>query len=372
MPENCRRFTYRLLPHPKKVTLQQNRRPHQRLWLSKLGAVAVLAALALTSCGFPDRHDAADSISKAIRAMPGVINTDGRYDTSFAGGAHYYLTVTLSGASSDEQGAAVARTFVKQIIDADFKHFDVKLDLEYQRPGAGDATSRLEVNYAFDDDVHTGLSADAVAEGTAWWLDIARSPAIAGVSVSLPLDNSYADVNPPLRVALSVDADDVSLAALIRHHPQLNSAIWTVGLPSPKPHAQPRSYDSRGRFPDHRSRQVWQRLVDQVGPFDTATATTQIPPKNGRTPTTVKIALTFDHGRENDLERVARDVTPLLTELPGPVRFQLNTRVMDPASGNVVDQDLTVTVGGCTQDGESQGDNHPALEAELRHAYERC
>jgi hypothetical protein len=331
-----------------------------------------VAALWLTGCGFPDRRGAAESIGAAIRAMPGVADTDVGYDTSFDGGAHFHLTVTLSGAASNEQGAAVARTFVEQMIAADFRHFDVRLDLAYQRAGADAARSLLSVDYYPSEDVQAGMSADAVAESATWWLDVARSSGVADVTVSLPLDNIYADVTRPLWVTLPVDADDAVLTDLIRRHPQLNSAVWSVALPSPKPPSQPRSYDSRGRFLDRHSRQVWQRIVDQLGPFDGAKASTQIPPQHGLTPTTVEIGWGFDYGRDNDLERIARGVSPLLTELPGPVRFQLNTRVQDPASGDVVDRDLTITIGGCTPPDPKY--NHPAvpLEAKLRHLYESC
>jgi len=117
---------------------------------------------------------------------------------------------------------------------------------------------------------------------------------------------------------------------------------------------------------------VWQRIVAQLGPNDSAEASTQLPPKPDRPPTTVKIGWGFDYGRDNDFSRVARGVTALLAELPGPVRFTLDTRAQDPATGNVVDQNLTVTVGGCTAPDPRH--NHPdgSVEAELRHRYERC
>ncbi|MBB5163564.1 hypothetical protein [Mycobacterium sp. AZCC_0083] len=86
-----------------------------RGWLSLIIATAVVA-LSLTGCGFPNRRGAADAIDKAIRTMPGVANTDIRYDTSFDGGAYFSMTVTLTAQTSHDQAARSrnARTHVRR------------------------------------------------------------------------------------------------------------------------------------------------------------------------------------------------------------------------------------------------------------------
>lgn len=83
--------------------------------------------------------------------MPGIADVDVQYDTSFDGGAHFYLTATLTGAAAPDEGADVARTFIDEMVRADFRHFDVWLDLNYQRTGAGAAMSGLSVRYYFDE-----------------------------------------------------------------------------------------------------------------------------------------------------------------------------------------------------------------------------
>lgn len=86
--------------------------------------------------------------------------------------------------------------------------------------------------------------------------------------MELPLDSIYADIEPRLRVKLLPYADDGALAELIRRHPQLNSGVWSMDIPSPRPPSPPRSYDSRGRCLDEHSRQIWRRIVDQLGTAD--------------------------------------------------------------------------------------------------------
>jgi hypothetical protein len=347
--------------------------PHRsrRRWLSLLIATAV-AAISLAGCGFPDRRGAADAIDKAIGTMPGVADTDIRYDTSFDGGAYFDMTVTLTAQTSDDQGAAVARTFFEQVIAADFTSFQVQLELHYQRPGAAAADSVLNIPYHFVQGARGGPSPDAVAETAAWWFDVAHSPAVTSAAVTLPLDDIDAQDGSYVGVTVPVDADDAVLTDLIRRHPQLNSARWNVVAPSPPYPFPPRSYTSTGRLLDHHTRLTWKRIVDQLQPDDGAEASTQIPPENGQPPTTVDIGWGLDSGRDGDFERVARGVAALLTELPGPVLFQLTTRVKDPVTDDVVDRNLAITVGGCTATDPNWRPPPPPLESELRHLYERC
>jgi len=346
-------------------------RPAWRRWLSLIIATAVVA-LSLTGCGFPNRRGAADAIDKAIRTMPGVANTDIRYDTSFDGGAYFSMTVTLTAQTSNDQGAAVARAFFEQVIAADFTSFHVQLELHYQRPGATPADSVLNFSYDFVQGVRGGPSPDAVAETATWWFDVAHSPGVMSAAVTLPLDGIDAHDGSYVGVTIPVDADDAVLTDLIHRHPQLNSARWNVVAPSRPYPFPPRSYTSTGRFLDHHSRLTWARIVDQLQPDDVAKASTQIPPDNGQPPTTVDIGWGLVSGRDGDFERVARGVAALLTELPGPVLFQLTTRVMDPVTNDVVDRNLAITVGGCTATDPNRLTPPLPLENELRHLYERC
>lgn len=336
----------------------------------------------LTGCGFPDRRGAADSIGRAIRAMPGVADADVHYDTSFDGGAHFDLTVTLTPTVTDEQGAAVASAFVDQMTAADFAHFDVSFELVYRHPGVAEVpgssvttSSTLTTRYAFDKRVvvHADRSAEAVAEAARWWLGIARSSAIETVNASLPLHDAYTNVvGPSLRVQVPVAADDAVLDDLIHLHPQLNSAAWIVAIPGRDLYTRPNSYQTIGLFLDHRLRQIWQNIVEQVRPIDSAEASTVLPPKQGRTPTEATVGLGFDFGRQFDFERIARSAAPLLAQLPEPVLFRLNARVEASPSRDVLDRNLTVTIGGCTPPDRQYTHPTELLEAELRHQYEKC
>ncbi|WP_152602487.1 hypothetical protein [Mycobacterium kyorinense] len=344
-------------------------------------AVAVTVVCA-TCCGFPNRRNAADSIGRSIRAMPGVADADVHYDTSVDSGAHFDLTVTLTPTVTNDQGAAVAHAFVDQMATADFAHFDVSFELVYRHPGVTDlpgsswtTSSRLTTRYAFDETVvvRPDRSAKAVAGAARWWLDIARSPAIETVTASLPLEDAYTSVvGPNLRVQIPVAADDVVLDNLIHLHPQLNSAAWIVAIPGRDQYTPPNSYQTIGLFLDRRLRQIWQNIVDQIRPIDSAEGSTVLPPKQGRTTTEATVGIAFDFGREHDFERIARGVVPLLAQLPNPVLFRLNAGVEAPPPRDVIDRNLTVTIGGCTPPDPQYTHPTEPLEAELRHQYEKC
>lgn len=341
-----------------------------------MAAIAALALVAsLVGCGFPDRRAAADAIGATVRAMPGVADADVRYDTSFDGGAHFNLTATLAPTATTDQAAAVARTFVDRMIAADFKSFDVALELRFRGPGlTGDLTDRktsqFSVRYGFHNDVRADPSAQAVAEEASLWLDIARSPNIDGVLASLPLEDASSAMGPNLHVGLPVAADDAALTELIRVHPQLHSARWVVSVPTPSAPGQLNTYESVGQLPDRRTRETWQRIPEQFTRSDSASATTRV--STGKTPTEVTLQMGYDSGRAGDFERITRGVAALLSGLPLPALLQVHARVETPGTGEVVDRDLAVTVGGCT--GSDPKFQHPAepVEGELRQQYERC
>jgi hypothetical protein len=340
-------------------------------------AVIVVAVVAVCAggCGFPDRRGAAESIGQTIRTMPGVAGADVRYNTSFDGGAHFDLAVTLIPTASNEQGAAVGRAFIEKLAKANFAHFDVTFELIYRRAGTADIpgsyiknSSSLRTAFSFDDPavVRPDRSPDAVAEAATWWLDIARSPAVETVSAALPLQDRYTGVSGPnLHVQVPVGADDAVLTDLIAAHPQLNSAAWDVSLPGRDAYTPAKTYSAVGLFLDRRLRQTWQSIVACLLPIDPAEAATQLPPKRGWSPTEATITLVFDNGRQGDFDRVARSVAPLLAQLPGPVLFHLTGR-------DVVERNLAVTIGGCTTAGTPVTHPNEPLEAELRHLYEKC
>lgn len=353
--------------------------------------LAVLAVFwGLAGCGFPDRRGAADAIADEIRSQPGVTAVDVSYDTSFDGGAHFGLTVTLAPTVTDEQGAAVARAFVDRMLKADFSAFNVAFKLKFSRPGpaeAEDAThsrnqSGLEVKYEPRGD---GPSADDVSDSVRWWLDIARSPQIETVYVKLPLDGPYAEVSPPVSVLVPFGGDDAALQAFVGRHPQLQSptTAWTASVPAAVPYAHPDSYTSVGWPLDARSREAWQQLVEllrpagQPYPLGSAEARTQIPPRSTtQAPTNVRVRVRLDWDTAGEFENIARRGASLLSGLPTPALFQVSATVLDSrveiSRRRPFDRNLAVTVGGCTPPQPEY--THPAepLEAELRQQYEHC
>lgn len=162
-----------------------------------------------------------------------------------------------------------------------------------------------------------------------------------------------------------MNADDTALRSLIAAHPQLNSAAWEVSLPWRDPYSPPNAYSVVGLFLDNRLRQTWQSILNCLSPIDHAEASTTLPPKPDRSPTEATITLVYDNGRQGDFDRIARNVAPLLTQLPAPVLFTISGR-------DERERTLAVTIGGCTPAGTPATHSTEPLEAELRHQYEHC
>lgn len=363
---------------------------------SLVGRMALLPVIVIAmfcnvaACGYPDRRSAADAIADAIRSQPGVTAVDTSYDTSFDGGANFRLAAILSTTVTDEQSAAVARTFVDRMLKADFSAFDVSFELRYPRPHMAAAEgaalpaneSVLGVRYP---PRSVGPPVDDVSDSVRWWLDVARSPQVETVHVELPLDNQYAEVSAPVSVVLPIAADDTALQSLIRRHPPLQSptTAWIVSVPSAQHYTHPDRYISTGWLLDARSREAWKELVEllrpagQPYPLGSAEAWTRVPPRSDtQPPTTVRVSVRLDWDTAGAFETIARRSASLLSHMPVPALFQLSATVIDsrvPTSRRrAVDRQLAVTVGGCTP--RQPEFTHPAepLEIELRRQFEHC
>lgn len=317
----------------------------------------------MSGCGFPNRRGAANAIADTIRALPGVSKADVRYNTSFDGGAHFDLDVTLVDTATDTQTAAMGRTFVDRMRAADFAEFDVNLTVTYKAnndPGAAAPGSTAMFAYHFDRRPRGGPSSSDVADSLSLWLQVAQSPPSAGVLLDQPAwggpDNSR-----NINVYLGSSVNDAAIADLTRAHPELTAATWQINIPSPEKYRHPRTYKIRGPFPGQHRRELWQQIVDQLGPTDTAEASTDtIDTHAGLAPTTVEIDVQSGPDEAQRFDRTAHAVTPLLPGLGPPILLRLTARV---------DQ-IKFTIGGC--DPPEPHHLPSALETELRRQYQHC
>ncbi|ORA37479.1 hypothetical protein BST20_13615 [Mycobacterium branderi] len=326
-----------------------------------IAAAVVIATM--SGCGFPDRRGAANTIGDAIRAMPGVTSAEVDYHTSFDGGAHFKLYVALADNASDTQAADVGRTFVDRMRAADFAEFHVELAVTYKASSDANTTapgSSATFTYQFSRTGRGGPSSSQVADSLALWLQVGQSPATTGVLLNQP---SWG--GPPssrsITVYLPPSVTDAAIADLIHAHSELARATWQVNSPAANRFGQPRTYAVRGPFPDQRRRELWQQILNQIGPDDGAQATTdtiEVHPEVA--PTRVEIDVASGRDEQQRFEHIAHTVTPLLPGLGLPISFRLMA---------YVDQ-IEFTLGGC--DRPDPRHTSSPLENELRRQFQRC
>lgn len=335
---------------------------------ARIGAVVVLIAAAgltagVSGCGFPNRLGAANSIGDTIRAMPGVNAADVHYDTSFDGGAHFNLEVTLADTASAPQAAAVGRTFVDRMRAANFAEFDVKLEVAYKAnhdPDSSVPGSRAEFDYHFDRRARGGPSSGDVADSLAMWLQVAQSPVSVGATLIQPAWGGP-DTSRSISVALAPSVSDAGIAGLIHAHPDLTTATWILNIPSSQRFAPPRAYQVRGPFPDQHRRALWQQIVDQIGSRDAAQASTDTIDTHAGVPST-RVEVDVDSGPDEPqrFDHIAHVVIPLLPGLGLPVGLRMLGHL---------DQ-IEFTLGGC--DRPDPHHTPSPLENELRRQYQHC
>jgi hypothetical protein len=337
---------------------------HRLFSRSTVVVIAVAALVAAASgCAFVDRSGAANAIGDTVRAMPGVSAAEVNYHTSFEDGAHFNLKVTLADTASDTQAAAVGRTFVDRMRAAHFSDFEVQLAVAYK---ANSDNSGLTPGASALFDFQLGLlgrggaASTEVADRLALLIQVAQSPATAGVSIDQP---SWDTRNSSrITVDLAPSVTDPAITDLIHAHPELASATWQISIPSPQPAGRARTYKMRGPFPSQQRRDLWHQIVDQIGPADAEADTDTVKPRAfGVAPTVVGIDLSSGSDGQQQFERIARAVTPLLPGLGLPVNFRL-----DGYPGG----HIQFTLGGC--DRPEAGRTPSALENELRRQYQHC
>ncbi|WP_445169500.1 hypothetical protein ACTXG7_09350 [Mycolicibacterium sp. Dal123E01] len=329
------------------------------LQITRCIALLMVWAIAIAGCGFPDRRGAAESIGADIRALPGVKTADVHYDTSFDGGAHFHLHVTLAEGVTDAQAAAVGRTFVDKMRAADFASFDVALKVSYRevddlsiRTPIG---ARAEFSYTFTNSTDGGPSSSDAADSMTLTLQIMQSPAVRAMWLTAPAYLGPAN-SRRITVALAPSAHDPDIAALMNGHPELRTATWQIVVGPP---TGPEIYRVRGPFPDAQRRALWQRIVDTVGAAGSVDADTDTLDQQA-VHSSVQVNVSGGPDNPRQIDQVVRAVTPLLPDLGLPlhVRFIGNT------------DDVEFTLGGC--ESPRPGHTPSPLETELRQRFQRC
>jgi hypothetical protein len=373
-------YSIRLFVGSAAVTFRHDRkrrtgpgRATMRMWgrLSRAAIAITVAVIALGACGFPDRREAADAIGDAVRRLPGVADERVRYDTSFDGGAHVSLDVTMTDQATADQAAAVGRTVVDGIHAGGFEQFEVTLDVTGQRDAkTNDRLTHSHAGFTFPARGADDPSTDEVAGDLALWAQLAASPALTAVQIQR--SSAAAVDGRGVAVAVRPDAADADLAALTAAHPEVATARWLVEYAAPNPVDSPRTFARiGGGFPDTRLRDVWARIVELVGPRGAATIDAVAPPAPGPPHTEAELSIDVwdadggpipDEVKAQRFGGAARSVLQLLAKLgPTPVAVHLTA---DPA------QDARVVVGGCSPPAPSGAPT--SLEVELRRTFERC
>lgn len=304
-------------------------------------AVASLTFASLAGCA--DHRGDADAVNTAITHLPGVASSEVDYDSGWRrGDQRLRLTTVLADGAAPEQAKAVGATFVEAMNTKDFTGADVGLEVRYR---VVDAMNHVPLTssatFAFTD-AHRpdGQTADSLRE----WLAVAQSPGVQSARFGE-------------RVGITVDqaATDGDLPALVRSHPGLDRATWTLvgGSPrqvSPNTPDYPEAYDVTGMVPNVALGRLWRDIVAEVGAAGEVRAETDT--ARAPNPTTVTLNFATPRDREENLGQ-AWMVLPLLEKLPQPAK---------------VDFDGALFVfGGCSAPGTGSD-----LETELRQKYEKC
>ncbi|WP_148223322.1 hypothetical protein [Segniliparus rotundus] len=263
----------------------------------------------LGGCDYPDRRSEANSVGATVRALPGVASADVRYDTSFDGGAHFDLDVKLADNASAAQAAAMGRVFVDRMRASELDQFDVTLNVQYRftsstanEPARG-SSATLKFNERANPP--NGPSGAETSDSLALWLTVAQSPFFFGVGMTQPTFEGP-DSSRDMFIELPFDTDDATISDFIHEHPGLDTATWVTTIPDWEAGLRPAAYKLRGEFPDKHRRELWKKLLKQLGASDKIDLEIDaIKAPAGRAPVYLEI---IDHSSKEKVPQVARSV----------------------------------------------------------------
>lgn len=194
--------------------------------------VPVLLASVLVACtAFEDRQDEIDSITAAMRSVPGVTRAEPTYVNSTSLGASFGLKVEVDKAISPERLETAGGRFVVEVDDREFPEYIVTLDVSTSRQGprsgGGTASFRLTDGAM----KRNPVTADEVAGDLRLWAEAMQFPGVRSVSLSRPADASREAGVSDRRLDVYVSDPDTG-ARLQARFPE-TSGHWQLAAPPP-------------------------------------------------------------------------------------------------------------------------------------------
>lgn len=317
-----------------------------------MGAVGVLIALGMiTGCS---TNRAAESLNSTITGLPGVATSTTTYDPAWWKNEHPLgLSVVLERNASPEQAQALGRTLTELMNGKDFADSTaITLAVDYRViDGAGSVPVTSTARFAFG----PGDRPTTLPETLREWLTVAQAPGVQSAGVNQPLSEDDSE----FRVTVDNAATDDDLQALVRNHPELESATWAVVAGSPTQasvHAEdhPEVYRLTGMVPDAKLRERWSEIVAKLGGAGEVVARTDMG-RNDGPPTTVNVNFPTSLNREQSVAQTWM-MLPLLEGLPQPAKVNVHGDMF--------------TMGGCS--GADAPSARSDFEKELRQKFERC
>ncbi|WP_313675994.1 hypothetical protein [Mycolicibacterium sp.] len=318
-------------------------------------AALTLTATVLAGCS---GQGSVQTLGRSIEQMPGVISSTVSYDTTWWGAArNVRLTTVLANAATADQAEAIGKAFAESA-GSDLADVDVDLTVDYrvverERPPL---TSTANFHFAGPD----RPTVQGVTEALREWLTVAKSSGVQSVGFEQPAAGGPAG-SRAVRITVARGAKDTELQALVRDHPDLATATWTVvggSLTEASPLAAdyPEVYTVTGMVPDERLRELWRRIVSSLGENGIAAADTDMSRVASKLPPT-NVVVNFPSSRNREQSvATAWLMLPLLQGLPQPARVDFNGDLF--------------TMGGCS--GADDSSSGSARQAELRTKFERC
>ncbi|MEV3902622.1 hypothetical protein AB0K11_09885 [Mycobacterium sp. NPDC050551] len=193
---------------------------------------AVLLASVLVACtAFEDRQDEIDSITAAMRSVPGVTRAEPTYVNSTSLGATFTLAVEVRHAISPELLEQAGGRFVVEVDDHGFPEYIVSLKVQTasvdRAEGSSGASFRLTDNRLGRNPV----SADDVAGDLRLWAEAMQFPGVVSVQLSRPAEPaSEPGVNDRL---LDVRVADREAGARLQARFPQTSGHWQLATSPP-------------------------------------------------------------------------------------------------------------------------------------------
>jgi hypothetical protein len=194
--------------------------------------VIVLLAAALAACtAFEDRQDEIDSITAAMRSVPGVTRAEPTYVNSTSLGATFTLAVEVRHAISAERLEQAGGRFVVEVDDHGFPEYIVSLKVQTawvdRAEGSSGASFRLTDNRLGRNPV----SAEDVAGDLRLWAQAMQFPGVVSVHLSRPAESASEPGVNDRRLDIRV-ADREAGERLAARFPE-TSGHWQLAAPPP-------------------------------------------------------------------------------------------------------------------------------------------